>query len=385
MQVYDKTGGSLCGVGLNAFIGTGNSISDPHIQWDNLNNRFSLVVIPVPASTTATPTMYLLTSQTADACGGWWVFTITFFGALYPAGTLLDYPYLGQDQNALLSSSNNFQLTGSGFSYINSAVFAIPKAAAYAGAGFGFTSFAVGFSTAPVTVTGIPITPTTDTFYLRSIPGTGYQLYRMNNSAGPGTTLTPLAVANSFFAAPPRRVLQPGTATTLDPLDGRIQSPPFQDEGFVWFTHAQNIAGFPGVRYGAISTAANSVTAASAFRSGTSDDWNPSIGVADAGANVVTIWLNWAYTDTPAGIATSNTVDGVLPGAGVPNLIGTGLVLVNGSSTSSNTRFGDLSSVAIDPTAASPACPAGRTAVTAQQYFQPNGQWIVRIGRLSFC
>jgi hypothetical protein len=385
MQVYDKTGVSQCGVGLNAFIGTTNSISDPHIQWDNLNNRFSLVVIPVPAATTSTPTMYLLTSQTANACGSWWVFTITFFGPLYPAGTLLDYPYLGQDQAALLSSSNNFQLTASGFSYINSAVFAIPKAAAYAGAAFSFTSFPVGFSTAPVTVTGIPIAPTGATFYLRSIPGTGYQLYRMANSAGPGTTLTPLAVTNSPFGAPPRRVLQPGTATTLDPLDGRIQAPPFQDEGFVWFTHTQNIAGFPGVRYGAISTDGSSVTAANAFRSGTSDDWNPSIGVADAGANVVTIWLNWAYTDTPAGVATSNTVDGVLPGTGVPSLIGTGLVLVNGSSTSSNFRFGDLSSVAIDPTAASPTCPAGRTAVTAQEYFQPDGQWIVRIGRLSFC
>jgi hypothetical protein len=385
MQVYTKTGGSLCGIGLNTFIGTSNSISDPHIQWDNLNNRFSMVVIPVPASTTATPTMYLLTSQTTDACGGWWVYTVTFSGSLYPAGTLLDYPYLGQDRVALLSSSNNFQRTaGGGFTYINSAIFGIPKAAAYAGAGFSFSSFSVGFSTAPPTVTGIPIAATSASFYLRSIPGTGYQLYQMTNSAG-GTTVTPLAVASSPFSAPPRRVRQPNTAVTLDPLDGRIQSPPFQDEGFVWFTHGNNIGGFPGIRYGAISTSANTVTAANAYRSGTSDDFNPSIGVSDAGANVVNIWLNWAYTDTPAGVATSNTVDGVLPGGGVPSLIGTGLVLVNGSSTSSNSRFGDLSSVAIDPTAASGSCPAGRTAVTANEYFQPNGQWIVRIGRLSFC
>ncbi|MFL6128898.1 MAG: hypothetical protein ACJ73E_07515 [Mycobacteriales bacterium] len=386
LQVFNKTGGTLCGVGLNTFIGTSASISDPHIQWDNLNNRFSLVVIPVPASTAATPTLFLLTSQTADGCGTWWVYTVTFSGSLYPAGTLLDYPYLGQDRVALLSSSNNFRRTSTGgFTYINSAVFAIPKSAAYAGAGFSFSSFAVGFSTAPVTVTGIPIAATTDTYYLRSIPGTGYQLYRMNNSAGPGTTLTPLAVASSAFSAPPRRVNQPGTATTLDPLDGRIQAPPFQDEGFVWFTHAQAIGSFPGVRYGAISVSSNTVTAQNAFRSGTSDDFNPSIGVADAGANVVYLWLNWAYTDTPAGVPTSNTVDGVTPGGGVPALIGTGLVLATGSSTSSNTRFGDLSSVAIDPTAASPTCPAGRTAVTAQEIFQSNGQWITRIGRLSFC
>lgn len=385
MQVFTKTGATICGVALNTFIGTAASISDPHIQWDNVNNRFSMVVIPVPAATTSTPQMFLLASQTADACGSWFVYTISFSGGLYPAGTLLDYPYLGQDQSALLSSSNNFQLTAAGFTYINSAIFAVPKAAVYAGAGFSFSSFAVGFSTAPVTLSGIPLQPAAATFYLRSIPGTGYQLYRMTNSAGPGTTVTPQAVIASAFTAPPRAAIQPGSAVTLDVLDGRIQAPPFQDEGFVWFTHTQGIGTFPGIRYGAISTAANTVTPATAFRSGTSDDWNPSIGVADAGANLVTVWLNWAYTDSPAGIATSNTVDGVLPGGGVPSLIGTGLVLVNGSVTNSNSRFGDLSSVAIDPVAASGTCPAGRTAVTAQEYFQPNGQWITRIARLSFC
>lgn len=69
----------------------------------------------------------------------------------------------------------------------------------------------------------------------------------------------------------------------------------------------------------------------------------------------------------------------------------TGTVLVNGSPTSSNFRFGDYSSVSVDPTAASTTCPAGRTAVTAvtavtaQQYFTSNGQWATRMGRLSFC
>jgi hypothetical protein len=386
LQVYSKTGTSLCGVGLNALIGTSGSISDPHVQWDNYYQRFSMVVIPIPTSTTSTPRMYLLTSRTSSACGAWWVYTISFSGTLYPAGTLLDYPYLGQDRRSLLSSSNNFRRTSAGgFSYINSAVFSVPKVAAYTGAGFSFRSFPVGFSTAPVTVTGIPIASTTYAYFLRSVPGTGYQLYRMASSGTSSASVTALAVSGSPFSPPPRRVRQPRTATTLDPLDGRIAAPPYQDEGFVWFTHGQGLSGYPAVRYGAISTTSGSVTASNAFRSGTSDDFNPSIGVADAGAGVVFLWLNWAYTDTPAGLATSNTVDGVLPGAGVPSLIGSGRVLVVGSSTSSNTRFGDLSSVAIDPSAASTSCPAGRTAVTAQQVFSSNGQWVTRIGRLGFC
>jgi len=174
LQVYNKSGGALCGFGLNTFLGTSSSISDPHIQWDNRNNRFSMVVIPVPATTTATPRMFLATSQTSSACGGWWVYNLSFSGSLYPAGTLLDYPYLGQDSVSLLSSSNNFRRTAAGgFTYINSAVFSISKAAAYAGAAVSFPAFATGFSTAPVTVTGIPITATSATFVIFQTPEEG--------------------------------------------------------------------------------------------------------------------------------------------------------------------------------------------------------------------
>lgn len=89
-------------------------------------------------------------------------------------------------------------------------------------------------------------------------------------------------------------------------------------------------------------------------------------------------YVNWAFTDTANNIATSDTVDSVLPG-GVPNLIGTGAVLVNGAITG-ETRFGDYSSVAIDPTNANGSC-----AVTAQQYFTAGGQWATRIARVGTC
>lgn len=380
-QVYSKTGVAQCGAGLNTFLNTTDSLSDPRVQYDNVNNRFSMVVIPIPASSTAAPAEYLLTSQTSNACGSWWVYRLTFSGSLFPAGALLDYPYIGQDRVAILSSTNNFQ----GNTYIGSTAFGIPKSAAYAGAALSFSAFATSLSTAPVTVGGIPTPATTNTYWVASVPGTGYRLYRMTNSAGPGTTYTLQATISSSFSAPTRQVNQPGSSVKLDPLDGRIVWSPVQIGSFVWFTHGIDLAGFPAVRYGAISTAANTATVAVAYRSGTSDDFNPSIGVSDAGNNTNYIWLNWAYTDTAANVATSDTVDGVTPGSGVPNLIGTGTVLVNGSPTSSNFRFGDYSSVSVDPTAASSTCPAGRTAVTAQQYFTGNGQWATRIGRLSFC
>ena len=109
------------------------------------------------------------------------VFTGSSTPALYPLGALLDYPYLGQDNTSLLSSTNNFSFSGS---YLGSAAYAMPKAAAYTGAGFSFTTYQVAFSTAPVTVAGIPAFATTHTYWVAAVPGTGYDLYTMPTSPG---------------------------------------------------------------------------------------------------------------------------------------------------------------------------------------------------------
>jgi hypothetical protein len=375
VQTYSKAGAKRCGYSLNTFLDTSNSLSDPRVQWDNRNNRFTLVAIPFP-DPTDTPAMFIAASRTADACGEWFVYRVTFSGALFPAGMLLDYPYIGQDRVALLSSSNNFV----GNSYENSTAFAVRKAALYTGAEFSFPAFPVAFSTAPVTVAGSPIPETTNTYFLASVPGSGYALYRMTDSAGAGTTLTLQANIASAFNPPARQIVQPGTLQTLDPLDGRIVWSPFQDGKWVWFTHGIDIAGFPSVRYGAINTASNTAQVATAFRSITSDDFNPSIGVGPPtpGTNSVNIFLNWAFTDILNAMPTSATVDGVQPGGGVPDLMGTGLILKKGSSTSSNSRFGDYSSVSIDPT--SPC-----RAAVGQEVFTSNGDWNTRLARIGLC
>jgi hypothetical protein len=395
LQVYSKAGALLCGASLGALAGTSAVLSDPHIQYDNVYQRFSMVFIPVPATNNATPTEYLLTSKTSNACGPWWVYTVTFSGSLFPPGTLLDYPYLGQDNNpsgsypsggSILSSTNNFCCNSNNFhTYLNSAAFAIPKYPAYNGMGFGFPAFSVAFSTAPVTVAGLGTAVSASTYWLASVPGSGYDLYVMTHSSQPGTTMALQAAISSPFSRPSRRVNQPGTTQTLDPLDGRIVWTPAIAGNFIWFTHGIDLSGFPAVRYGAIGVLGNTATVAVAFHNATSDDFNPSISVTPAGGSAIYAWLNWAYTDTPAGVATSDTVNGVLPGTGVPNQIGTDRTLIHGSPTSSDFRFGDFSSVEVDPSAASASCPAGRTAVLAQQYFSPTGKWATRVVRASFC
>lgn len=373
MRATTKTGGTLCTFSLATFLGTSDSLSDPRVQYDNVNNRFSFTLTVVPASATATPALWVGASTSNNACGSWWIYRLTFSGGSFPAGTLLDYPILGQDQNALLLSTDNFGTNR------NRTVFGIQKSAVYSGAGVSFSAFNTSSFAAPVSNGGIPMISTSFSYFLGAVPGTGYQLYRLTNSGGPGATLTLQATISSSFSAPPRRVNQPGTTTTLDPLDGRIAWSPYNDGSFIWFAHGIAIGSFPGVRYGAISIAGNTATVALAYRSGTSDDFNPSVGVGNAPTGGNNIYLNWAYTDPANNVAVSDTVDSVAPGAGVPNLIGTGTVLINGAVTG-QTRFGDFSSVAIDPSVA-----AGSCAVTAQQYFTTGGTWRTRLARVGSC
>jgi len=381
LHVSSKNGAALCTESLTSLFGAVTGLSRPRIQFDNAANRFSIVADSVPGSAGDVPIQYLATTQTASACGAWWVYSINFgSSSFYPLGALLDYPYLGQDSTSILSSTNNFAFGGS---YIGSTAYAIPKSVAYTGAGFSFNTYQVAFSTAPVTVAGIPTFSTANTYWVAAVPGTGYNLYVMPTN--PAGAITLQAVVNSPFSAPTHRIVQPGTSRTLDPLDGRIESAGVQDGGFVWFTHGADDQGLPTVRYGAINTGTNRATAALAFHSTRSNDFNPSIGVADAGNGSNFIWLNWAYTNPSNGVPVTATVVGLGPGPGVPTLAAVDLPLATGASSSSISSFGGSSSVAVDPAVISSSCPAGRTALTAQELFTSNGQWTTWLSETTFC
>jgi hypothetical protein len=372
LHVYTKTGASLCYASLSTFLGTSDNLGDPRVQYDNVNDRYTFVVSDRGAS----PVMWVGATSTSDACGNWLVYRVTFSGSPFPAGTFLDFPVLGQDRNALLLSTHNIAPTSQNYT-----VFAIPKLAVYAGAGFSFNTFSTASLTAPVSNGGIPMISTPYSYFLGSVPGTGYRLYRLTNSGGLGATLTLQATISSPFTAPTRRVNQPGTSQTLEPGDGRIGWSPVNDGNSIWFAHGIDLGGFPSVRYGAINIAGNYATVAVAYHSPTSDDFNPSIGVGTHTLNSGDfVYLNWAYTDTGAGVATSDTVDSVKPGGGVVDLIGTGAVLIKGSSTTTEGAFGDYSSVAIDPTVATGSC-----AVTAQEYFDSSGHWRTGLARVGTC
>jgi len=389
MQVTDRSGAVQCGgaITLQTLLGnTTDNLTDPRVLFDNVNQRFSFSVTVSRSSITSssTPAMWVATSESDDPCGSWYLYRLTFHGDFYPDGTFLDFPMLGQDTHALFISLRGFGTNGTVFT-----IFGMPKSIMYAGTHVEFNSFQVDSLTQPVTNAGNPMIESPVSFFLASVPGTGYKLYRLTNSGGAGATLSKTTIS-SPFSKPSRAVNQPGTTATLDSSDGNITGAPYFDGTFIWFDHDGDDDGFPTVRYGALDTRTNTVATVWAFHSGNSDDFNPSIsvGITPGGE---TVYLNWAFTDSLAGTATTPVFAsgsasqpiGTIAGAGTPYASGGGVTAqCLDESTKPPTkiacRFGDFSSVSVDPGVS--GC-----AFATQQYFGSDGSWKSRIAPIGQC
>lgn len=364
---------------FSTFLGTADGLSDPNVLYDNVWNRWVITIIP---TTNPLPAIWIATSQTSNPAGKWWIYKAFFGGGLYPTGTLMDYPKIGMSQDAIAITTNNFNP-----GYINSAVFAVAKARIYNGQGFSIPAFQVDFSTVSSVVAGIPMNQDGNWYMLASLIPYGlnsFDVYRMNNAATPDmTSLTYLGrTAENGFGVP-NQGQQPGGGQTLDALDGRLQWAPSQLGNQVWFARA---TGFPVIQYGFVDAGNLGLTAAVAYTSSSSYDWNPSIAVGVSGGNRY-VFLNWAYTDPGNGTNVATRVSGLGAADAVQSLVGVGTtVAVGAHGAAGEYRFGDYSSVSIDP-GVSGVCPAGRSAMIVNQEFEAasGGDWITRVARVGFC
>ena len=386
IQVTNRFGAVQCGgpVTLNRLLRTNDSLTDPRVQFDNINQRFSLAVTVSSVNAGDTPALWVAATQTEDPCGTWFTFRMAFDGDATPPGTFLDFPMLAQDTRSLLLSTRNCRNGCRSF-----IVFAIPKAPIYTAAHVDFPYFTVDSLTAPVTHAGQPMVDSPASFFLAAVPDKGYKLYALAPTA-----FGPVLVSRSLsspFSKPSRGARQPGSSVAIDTSDGNITSSPYFDGGKIWFTHVVDEETFPTVRYGAINLrdatgALNlpnaTVSVAEAAHSPWSDDFNPSLAVGFSSLRE-TVYLTWASTDavvaTTATSAVAIAVDAAQP---LKNLFGVGTVYATGGNAtgapSSTVRFGDFSSVSVDPTTSD-------CAFATQQYFGTNGNWRTRIAPIGEC
>jgi hypothetical protein len=373
-------------VALNTFLGTADSLSDPRVFYDNVWNRWVLTVIVVPATSTSIPAFWIAVSKTTSPTGAWWLVRATFNG--FGTVTLLDYPMVGMDSDAVAIATNNFSpgaCTG-GFCYTNSSVITVAKARLYNGVGWGVPIFSgVSFSSHPAFVEGSPQAQDGALYVVASrIPygQSGLDVYQMTNTAKSNTSLVFLGtVADPLnLATAPNCATQPGGGTCLDALDGRLQTAPKQYAGRVWWTRA---AGFPVVEYGAITISGLTTTSAVAYLRATSNDWNPSIGVGIDPGGRQRVFLNWSVDDPSAGtpLQVSQRISGLGPVDPVQNLIGIGTTLFTGGH-GNDFRFGDYSSVAIDRSTGG-CTTTGKGALVVNEVFA-GGTWVNHLARVCF-
>jgi hypothetical protein len=376
IRVTNRQGAVQCGgaVTLQTLLNTTEGLTDPRVQFDDVNQRFSFSVTVDPPVATE-PMMFVAASSSEDPCADWFVFPLTFHGSAYPKGFALDFPMLGQDQNALLLSLRTCKTFADCGGAIFT-VFGVPKALVYTNQHVEFNSFVVDSLTAPVTNAGNPLIHSAVSFFLAAVPGTGYKLYRITNSGGNGAVMTKTTI-NASFAKPTRRVNQPGTTNTIDPSDGNIVSFPYFDGTRIWFSHDADDDGFPTVLYGFVDTTKNAVEGTFAFHSGSSDDFNSSLAVGFTPGKE-TVYMNWAFTDSMAGTATTAVFAMGDANGPLVNIAGAGTPFTSGGGVTSQTRFGDFSSVAVDPNVS--GC-----AFATQQYFATDGGWKTRVAPIGTC
>jgi hypothetical protein len=374
IQVTNRTGVVQCGGGitLNQLFRSSDQLIKPRLQYDMVNKRFSLITMIIQPGN-AIPAMYAAATRTADACGIWNVYRITMRGSPFPANMQMDLPTLGQDAKALLVSTRN---VNNGLTFT---LFGLPKSVLYNNSTLSFNTFSTASPVAPVTTAGNPMVPSPSTYFLGSLPGFGYRLYRLSNSGGSGATLTLQADISAPFTAPTRPARQPN-AISLDTSEGDIRSTPYFDGSKIWFTHVRDFGGFPTVRYGAVNVANNTAVTADAFHGNTTDDFNPSIAVGISPAGPI-VYLSWVFTDADAGQGVSLTVNQLQAGQSITTLSGSDLLYFIGSvSDSSNSLYGEYSSASIDA-----GITNGNCAISAQEYFGTDGTWRTRVARLGNC
>ncbi|MBO0879523.1 MAG: hypothetical protein J2P17_03955 [Mycobacterium sp.] len=363
--VYSKTGSLQFRTSLNNFLGTPDGLSDPRAVYDPTWNRWEFSL-----TDTSSPSLWLVYSQTSDPLGAWWIYHVGF---PFAQGSIVDYPQVGMNDVSFFYTSNNFDPNEN---YLNSTAFSVPKARVYNGFGWGAGLPGVNFNTTPAIVGGYPTQQTNATFMLS--PGNNVMnVYAWTNTAE-APTLTFKGAINYTWSPPSRRVNQPGTSTTLDPLDGRIVWAVAQLDGRLWFAHGVDLVGFPAVNYGFVAPGNMTIHVNTAFHSATSDDFNPSISVTDRPDGKALLVVNWAYTDSPNNIPTTTSYASTV-GVAVPHLAGG--PYSSGGGITSEFRFGDYSSVWPEYNTVG-SCAPGEEMLVTNEYFAPNGTWRTRLARV---
>ena len=397
VQVWKRFNGTniplLKRVSTNVLLNTSTTLSDPRIFFDNAWGRWVLVVTDASGSCTASLDFFVAASQTADPTGNWNVEDITISGASFPPG-LVDFPEVGMDANSVLVSGHDTNCSNRNF--VESLV-SIPKQRLYNGLGpTSFPAFVVPAFAHPAFVEGIPQNLDANTYIVASQladgHGSGFDVYYMTNSSHPGSQRVVFAGSVKDPLAPkaqPACAPEPNSGPCLTIGNGvsELQAAPHQLNGLLWVTRTVSNGTRAAVEYGYISEKTRTAKLALTNATPTSYDFNSSIAASHVSSGTY-VWLNWSSVDPSLPQNLSMRVSGLSPGDVPVNLGQYSVTTAISQANSSVARYGDFSSVAVDPEPDLPSgscSTAGKTALAVNELFDSSGNWYMQDARIGFC
>jgi hypothetical protein len=232
ITVYGRDLSQLSQLNMGTFVGASfGLVSDPQIEWDSQSGRWLYAATLVSLHNNFLLFGWSKTIDPTDLSGGWCRFGVGV------GNNLEDYPKLGHSDAFIVIGANVFDDTTGNFVPVTADIWAIPKPAAGSTSCLAPTAF--HFATGPLPLrnadgsladTPVPVN-TTDALasaYViaaHSPVGAGPQAKLMLWHIAAGAT-TPILVADGDLAVAtydmPTPAAQPGTAPTLDTLDGRL-------------------------------------------------------------------------------------------------------------------------------------------------------------------
>ncbi len=387
--IFDKaTGNRLAAFTFNNFfVAAGGSgvcatynQGDPIVLYDQISGRW--IITDFAFSSVSKPPYYecIAVSKTADpVSGGWWLYTLT-------ADTLSlnDYPKLGIWNDGIYMSANLFKR---GRTYAGVKVWALNRDDLISGASLRTVSFTLGttyFSLLPANLKG-SLAPAGTPAYFMSDYGSNTSMklwkFAVNWTTPTSSTFTgPTSFAVASFTRPSTRIPQLSSTETLDSLGDRLMSwlqyRNVNGTESLWVSRTVVAGTSMGLRWMEVRNMNSTPTV---YQQGTyapdsNYRWMPSLAV-DKFGNMAIGYSVSSSTMYPAIRYAGRLITDPLNTLGQTE---TSLIEGTGSQSGGYNRWGDYSSMSVDPVN---DCTFW---FTTEYYETTSNNWQTRIGSFQY-
>ena len=334
-------------------------VTDPRIVFDTASQRwFASQVDFDPSGAINTNRFLLAVSSTADPTGTWHA----VFIPSDPGGNdFADFPTLGVDAVGVSLSGDMFDVNGNP---VGPTLVFIPKASLLANppTTSGMTSFGVmSYNTRGNILQPVMCFDGSGQRHILAVGSVGIDdsgnfvtnhsllLSQVKPGSGPGqATLT-----SATLTVPPYTVpfdpAQPDGSSNLDDGDARISACVYEVGGVVYAAHSTQLGNLAVIRWYRIDPIQQTVLESGTINDPVKDLYYPSIA-ANASGTVVIAYNGSSLTTFPSSFAVvGNTING-LTTFGQPVLLASGTASYQNTDSSGTSRWGDYSSLSVDPT-----------------------------------